>query len=174
MLQRIRKHGGGAVTIFTNEMRRMAVHYAGLGATHPVIAKILGISTRTLETYLETYPDFKEDMTHSKEVYDMEVITSLRLNAQGFYKEVTELFIYRGKIIEKKILKYFPPNVQAQKFWLINRQKFTWCEQAEVKHSGLISLRKAEEIPMQELNTEEQEIVFKINMKQLEENKKNN
>ena len=103
----------------------------------------------------------------------MEIVNSTRLNAQGFYKEVTELFIYRGQIIEKQVLKYFPPNFQAQRFWLINRKKFELCERAEIKHSGLIALRKAEEIPMQELNEDEQEIVFKINMKQLEENKKN-
>lgn len=163
-------------TKYEEWMRDAACNYYALGATMEQIASYLNVERKTFYNWLDVMPDWKEEILEAKEKADLEVVNSTRANAIGFYKEETVVFIYRGQIIEKKVKKYYPPNPVSQKFWLINRQRANWSDTSEVKHSGVLGLRKVEDIPMSELSEKEQDVIFSVGLKQLEESKpqKNN
>jgi len=156
---------------YENWMYEAACHYAGLGATMEQIASFLKVEKLTFYKWLDLLPEWKTAMADAKEKMDLEIVEGVRANAKGFYIDETVVFIYRGQIIEKKVKKYYPPNPVSQKFWLINRQRANWTDTSEVKHSGVLGLRKVEDIPLNELNQDEQDIIFSVGLKQLEEGK---
>jgi hypothetical protein len=158
-------------TKYEEWMREAACNYYALGATMEQIASYLNVERKTFYNWLDIMPEWKEAILEAREKADLEVVNSTRANAIGFYKEETQVFIYRGQIIEKKVKKYYPPNPVSQKFWLINRQRGTWSDTSEVKHTGILGLRKVEDIPLDELNQNEQDILFSVGLKQLEEGK---
>jgi hypothetical protein len=158
-------------TKYEEWMREAACNYYALGATMEQIASYLNVERKTFYNWMDVMPEWKEAILEAREKADLEVVHSTRANAIGFYKEETQVFIYRGQIIEKQVKKYYPPNPVTQKFWLINRQRANWTDTSEVKHSGVLGLRKVEDIPLNELNQEEQDIIFSVNLKQLEEGK---
>ncbi len=163
-------------TKYEEWMREAACNYYALGATMEQLASYLGIERMTFYRWLEVMPEWKEEILEAREKADLDVVNSTRANAIGFWMDEVELFIYRGQVIEKKVKKYYPPNPVSQKFWLINRQRANWSDTSEVKHSGVLGLRKVEDIPVNELSEKEQDLIFSVGLKQLEESKpvKNN
>lgn len=163
-------------TKYEDWMYEAACNYAGLGATMEQIASYLGVERMTFYNWLDAMPELKKDMAEAKEKMDNEVVKSTLQNALGYWQDETQVFIYRGQIIEKKVKKFYPPNPVSQKFWLINRQRANWSDTSEVKHSGVLGLRKVEDIPVNELSEKEQDLIFSVGLKQLEESKprKNN
>jgi predicted house-cleaning noncanonical NTP pyrophosphatase (MazG superfamily) len=98
------------------------------GKTNEQIADILNISTVTLNTWMQKNPEFLSAMREGKQHADGEVIDSLFAKAKGTVK-VKEIKVIqnpdgttRKEITEKEI----PPDVIAQKFWLMNRQPKDW------------------------------------------------
>lgn len=151
-----------------------ATNYAKLGATNEQIADYLGIQRSTFQYWLVNYPELKKAISEAKDLFDNEIVKSLAHNALGYSHKDTQFFQYRGGIVKQEYIKHYPPNVTAQIFWLKNRKRGEWTDESTIKHAGMIGIRAIQDIPLNELNQDEQEIVFKINMKQLEETKKNN
>lgn len=101
------------------------------------IAKRLGISEKTLNTYKLEHPQFLQALKRGKEVVDVEVENSLLKRAQGYdyFEDVTETEVdHNGEIIRSKhksLKKHMPADVTAQMFWLQNRKPDTWRRNQE-------------------------------------------
>lgn len=124
------------------------------GLTELQIAKNLGISKSTLETYKKGHPDFLDALKRGKEVVDREVENSLLKRALGYeYTEVTSErmlkkdpegnpitdiygFPVYEMVVTKAVQKEVQPDTTAQIFWLKNRKPEKWRDKRDIGVSG--------------------------------------
>lgn len=113
------------------------------GFTDVKLCDFFGITEATLSNYKKKYPNFFASIQDWKAEADEKVEKSLLKRALGYeYQEVTtENMILDGKPLKgaekkKTTIKEVVPDVNAQKFWLTNRQPKTWKEKVDVEHSG--------------------------------------
>jgi predicted choloylglycine hydrolase len=113
------------------------------------IAEQLGISLRTLTYWKKKYPEILRALKEGKQYPDSIVEDGMYKTACGFeYTEVKEHIevIGEGKEQKKKVkrektTKYFPPNVEAGKFWLTNRQKDKWKNTVHEHVTGNVAVK---------------------------------
>lgn len=93
------------------------------GYTEYSIADELGISHTTLIEYKKNYPEMVEVFTRARAHKNALVMHKQFEKAIGYEHE--DLFIaqYQGQIIEKKIKKYYPPDVNAADLYLRNNSE---------------------------------------------------
>lgn len=103
------------------------------GLTDVQIAKNMGISSKTLYRWKESYCQICQALKKGKEVVDRQVENALLKRALGYsytetktkkeYGEITEV-----TTIEKEVI----PDVTAQIFWLKNRKPNEWRDKVTV------------------------------------------
>lgn len=112
------------------------------GQTDKEIAEKLGISYSTFRRYKKENVDLKAAIAQGKDKKNQNVAAALYKCCIGYkyYEEVatkvkTEVLAEDGKtiltnedVIVKSIKKYRGPDLNAQKFWLGNRDKTKWQE----------------------------------------------
>ena len=101
------------------------------GYTYQDIANRIGISTRTLKNWRESYPEIEKALKSGREIIDYKVENALLKSALGYHtKEVkVTTTIRNGKTIEtiKEVThKEQAPNVSAIQCWLYNRLPQKW------------------------------------------------
>ena len=118
----------GRSTKYSDDIVEKAKYWARDGCTDEEIAKKLNIGLRTLYTWLNKYPHFKQALKENKEIVDYQVENALLKRALGFEYEETEMVASKdGKTTRvKKIKKIMPPDTTAAIFWLKNRQPLKW------------------------------------------------
>jgi hypothetical protein len=84
------------------------------------IAEKLGIDRTTLWAYKDKYPTLSTLYTQAQDNRNCLVMNKMFERATGY--EHKDLFIaqYQGSIVEKEILKHYPPDVQAADTYLRN------------------------------------------------------
>ena len=87
------------------------------------IAKKMGITKQTLNTWKKKYSKLREKLKDGKEVVDTKVENALLKRALG-YK--TEEIIYKHGVEVERIVKEVQPDTTAQIFWLKNRRPDKW------------------------------------------------
>ena len=116
---------------------KKAGELALVGKTDIQIAKALGISEVTLNTWKKQYPDFLLSLKDNKDIVDAGVVNSLLQRANGY--EYTETSVKedpdKGTIVTTTT-KTVVPDVTAQIFWLKNRQPKDWRDKHEQVLSG--------------------------------------
>lgn len=117
---------------------------AALGARDKDIAKSLGISEATLNTWKQKYPELLESLRAGKKGVDQHVVCSLLKSALGYSVTETKRFykplfssngdpvigndgkqvkaLIREEVTEKEV----PASYTAQIFWLKNRRPDQW------------------------------------------------
>ncbi len=114
------------------------------GLSDKQIAHRLGINPRTLRRYRDRYQEFKEALKEGKMPVDREVENALLKRALGYETEETRTTVREGgnygmmRQVER-IKRFVPPDVNAQMFWLKNRQPERWRDKQEIKHSGTLA-----------------------------------
>lgn len=103
------------------------------------IAKNMGISRKTLNVWVNKYPEIGEALKESKEAADLVVENDLFKRAQGYTAKVTKH--YKVKRVEyedgKRVAEteelvpvedevHIPADVKAQIFWLQHRKSEDW------------------------------------------------
>lgn len=106
---------------------------ADLGATTEQIAEFLEVNPDTIYEWANKHPEFSETMRGAKSQVDEEVELALLKRAKGYLRTV-ERVGKDGEIIP--CMEELPPEVNACKLWLINRQPKRWRDKQEVEHSG--------------------------------------
>ena len=121
-----------------NKHPQQVKELAEQGKTNEQIAEALGISTVTLSTWMHKNPEFLSAIKDGKAYADGEVIDSLFARAKGGIK-IKEMKVIqnpdgtkRKEITEKEV----PPDVTAQKFWLMNRQPKIWRDKQVQEITG--------------------------------------
>lgn len=113
------------------KIKEAYLHNAGLGYSITVNCWLCGISTGWVKKMRKEDPEFAEAEVRSREKIDGMVVESLLKRALGFYKPVKKpMVVHDGdgmshvEIVEYD--EYFPPELQAIKFWLVNRRPHEW------------------------------------------------
>jgi transcriptional regulator with XRE-family HTH domain len=118
------------------------------GLTEKEIAKELGISEKTLTIWKRVYPELSTSLEEDKRMVNGRVAAAALQRATGYeYEEIkTKEVQIKQKINGKQIvlpavqvertIKHVPADVDAQKFWLVNRDKKNWSLKMELEHTG--------------------------------------
>lgn len=116
------------------------------GLTREQIAHNVGCSLSTLKDWCNKYPAISAAISRAREVTDIIAENSLYKTANGYTVRLAKTFKLKKivfneetgrKISEEEYLQegyeevHIPANVQAQKFWLINRKPEDWKEKPE-------------------------------------------
>lgn len=105
------------------------------GLTDEQLARKMGISCGTLYAWKNKFPEISEALKKGKEVVDIEVENALLKRALGY--EYTETMVEHSPdgVKRRETVKFIPPDVTAQIFWLKNRKPETWREKQVVEVS---------------------------------------
>lgn len=108
------------------------------------VAKKMGIGRSTFSEWLLEYTELVEALEEGRDYADRQIENALYKSAMGYeYVEETEVNVGKGKMeIDKRVIKTQAPSVNAQIFWLKNRQPDRWRDKQEIdnKHSGTINV----------------------------------
>jgi hypothetical protein len=131
-----RKSNAGSKSKYTDEFPALAEGYARQGLSDVDIAKNLGISLETYYSYQKKHPKFFEAIREGKKPADLIVENALYKRCIGCTVEEEHTEVSQGengrKIVKKKIIKkQLPPDVNAARYWLSNRQKERWSNNPE-------------------------------------------
>ena len=97
------------------------------GYTDKQLAKHFKIGKDTLYRWKREFPEFAESIKKGKNEFDScKVESSLLKKALGFYEDSVHISVHKGEVIEIPIKKYYPPDVTALIFWLVNRNPLRW------------------------------------------------
>lgn len=126
------KHSNGRPTKYQPQYAEQAKRLCLLGLTDAQLASFFEVSEQTINNWKKEHSRFSQALKQGKAVADAEVAHSLYQRAIGF--TVIEQRVVTGadgpEIIE--INKEYPPDVQAQRFWLKNRQPHLWRDNVQV------------------------------------------
>lgn len=137
-----------------------------LGASNPEIAAILDVTTTTLENWRKIYPEFEIAILKGKERADGKVARALYQRATGYSHKDVHITSYKGEVTTTDIIKYYPPDTAAAKFWLTNRQPDKWRDTAKSDINSQ-HLHLHQNLNLSDISTEELEIMEKVGMKNL-------
>jgi hypothetical protein len=108
----------------TPEILRMA---GVAGYNGDQVAKLVGCSRHTLHNYLKENPKLRAALEQGRENADLHVVNAFYKRAVGMKIKTTKFATYQGRILdEKEYNEEFPPDVEAGKFWLVNRKPEEW------------------------------------------------
>ena len=92
------------------------------GSTEQETAKALGISYASWKNYKNEHEEFNGLIVNAKQEADLPVISALYKAATGYEVVETKTVLKDGEEQVITIRKFLFGNVEAQKFWLINRR----------------------------------------------------
>jgi len=99
-----------------------------LGATEEEMATAFGVSARTITTWEQKHPKFRQAILDGRTVADAQVGQRLFERATGYEHEEDKIF-YDSKTGEPVVVptvKHYPPDTTAAIFWLKNRRPKEW------------------------------------------------
>lgn len=110
------------------------------GFTAEQMGKVFGVSVKTVNSWMQLHPEFKQAVQAGKDEFDSVKVESALLKialGYSFEEKTTKTVYLRGKSAEgDKIrvparevtttVKQLPPNAKAIAFWLTNRQRDRW------------------------------------------------
>lgn len=144
-------------TKFSDALKEKMLALYADGKTDVQVAKIIGVSPRTINNWKGSRPEFLQSLRESKSIADELVEASLFGRAVGYSHPSEKIFCDKdGGIHRAKYTEHYAPDVSAQKFWLMNRQPKRWREQIDLKVSKLSKMSD------EELNAKYEAILAKI------------
>lgn len=96
------------------------------GKTDAEVAEIIGICVRTLQYWKGKHNEFLHSIKEAKGIADNFVEASLFQRAVGYDYKVEKAVRIKDQVIFVEVTKHCPPDVQAQMYWLNNRQPKLW------------------------------------------------
>ena len=103
-----------------------------LGAIDRQLADAFGVSEQTLNTWKKKHTDFLESINKGKSSADALVAESLYKSALGLHVSIEEKETPAGTF---KTTRTIPPNANAQRYWMNNRQPKLWKNKVIIKEN---------------------------------------
>ena len=119
----------GQPTLYKPEYIELAHNYCLLGATNEVLGDFFGVTSRTVDHWIATHPDFADAVRRGRAV--AVVVRALFERAKGFSHQVSRTTLYQGEKHTITNTVSYPPDTQACMFWLRNRQRQYWQARVE-------------------------------------------
>lgn len=120
------------------------------GLTDSEICQYFGIPERLFAKWVKAYPSFRTALEEGRTEADVKVVEALHKSAVGYKIKTkhTNTTVRNGRKIKKErvIENVVAPSVDAQKFWLTNRNREQWknrqSNESNIKAAVLIGERK--------------------------------
>jgi hypothetical protein len=108
------------------------------GGTGDQLAKLFGVSSRTVDTWLVKYPEFKAAVQAGWGLFAIGTAEQCLLKrVKGYdYDEITYEKINNVMVEVKRVTKHIPPSDVAIFFLLCNKSKKDWQHAQRIEHSG--------------------------------------
>ena len=101
------------------------------GLTNSEIAKIIGVSDQTFYNLKRYSKEFLYALNKGKLEANRMVEAALFHKATGYSHPETKAFSFEGQIITEEVIKHYPPDTEAAKFWLKNKDPENWKDKTE-------------------------------------------
>lgn len=110
-------------------------------ATDRELAELLQITDYTLANWKDKHPDFAEAVSKAKAVADARVEAKLFERAVGYSYRAQKATQFKGEPVVIDYEEHIPPDVEAQKFWLKNRQPDKWSDKRDLNVGGDVTFQ---------------------------------
>ena len=119
---------------YSHKLRPVILNLARQGKTNLEIAELLDISEKTFYNWLELYmSELLQPLKLSKKEKLIEVEKSLFERATGYSTKETKTHLTKaGSIKTVDVIKHYPPDITAQKYYLGNIDPENWKDKREV------------------------------------------
>ena len=132
--------------------------WCGDGITDEELARTMHISASTLYEWLKRFPEISEAVTRGRGGALVQIKNALFERAKGgTHAEIKAVKLRRREfdaktgrcVAEEEYIdyareeKYFPPDTNAIKFWLTNRDPEHWSNKVELEGGGTLRLEDA-------------------------------
>lgn len=121
-----RKHGGGMPSKYKLEYDKQVYQLALLGLTDEQMGAVFGVDKKTVGNWAREHPSFGEARRSGKELADGQVAHGLFQRAVGYSHPDTYVSVIKDNVVMTPIVKHYPPETEAIKTWLHNRQPNLW------------------------------------------------
>lgn len=162
----------GRIGFYSQDIPARAYRLGLLGCSDAEMCLILGIRKKTFELYKRNYPELNEALMRAKAEADAVVADALYKKACGYSHRDLHLTVIDGKVVKTKIRKYYPPDTQAIKFWLINRTgqlDTPWAEskrhEITGKDGGPLQIDLDDSLDLSMLSDDELRVLMKLSPK---------
>lgn len=118
----------GRPTRYRDEYAYQAYQLCLMGYTDVELAEFFLVCERTINYWKQDYPDFLQSIRNGRHLADAEVAHSMYRNACGYSHDAVHVSVFMGEVTLTNITKHYPPNFQAGRLWLMNRQPKLWKE----------------------------------------------
>jgi len=108
------------------------------GLTDEGMAAVLRVSVKTFQNWKKKSPGFRNLLKRAKLLADQKVVVALHERAVGYSHPSEKIFYDKdnSEIIRAPTVQHYPPDTQAARLWLTNRQPGVWRDRQDIQHSG--------------------------------------
>ena len=98
------------------------------GATHEELAGFFTVDMKTLDKWIRDHPEFEREIWRGSLMADGTIAERLYRRCVGYTRRIRKAFFPEGATepIYAEVDEHLPPDVEACKFWLCNRQPEHW------------------------------------------------
>lgn len=127
------KRGSTFLPEYPDVVRAIAMQ----GVTDDELASSFGLNPQIIRSWRKLYPDFDDAIREGRTIADLQVIEALHKKAIGHTYQ-TDVVIRDGKGYAIETMdKHEPPETNAIKYWLSNRDPERWNRTAlHIQHTG--------------------------------------
>jgi len=122
---------GGRPTAYREDYAQIAYKLTILGATDEEMADAFGVTEKTINNWKEQHEEFFQSITRGKQIANAEVAERLYQRAVGYEHKDIKFFQYQGEVIPQEVVRHYPPDVEAAKFFLKNRDPKRWRDRKD-------------------------------------------
>ena len=116
---------------YRNEFAEAAKTLCAVGATTADLAEFFEVTRQTVRNWMAAHPEFLAAIVISKKVADDRVKLSLYERAVGYTYDSEKIVVVKNKVVRVPIREHVPPDVNAERLWLMNRQPEEWRDKPE-------------------------------------------
>lgn len=144
---------------------------ARLGLTILQMSQSIGVAKITLDKWLANKPEVRQAYDKGKEVFDHGVALAIQQRALGYeYEEIKHVdgIDVNGRPYQytTRTTKWIPPDVNAGKFWLKNRDPEHWREEQGTNNTLIVNTTE-NRLNLEVLNEDERKLLRSAAIKTL-------
>ncbi len=113
-------------SLYDPRFANITYHLCLLGYTDEQVADALGVSETTVNNWKKKYPDFFESILRGRHIADSQVAHALYQKAVGYTHRAIHFAVSDGRVITTEYDKHYPPDTNAARLFLNNRQSRLW------------------------------------------------
>jgi hypothetical protein len=137
----------GRPTLYRPELAEQARRLALLGLNDEDMAQALNIDRNTLGQWKREHVEFNSAIARGGVHADAKVAEATYRRAIGYRHPAVKIMQYEGQVIEVPYTEHYPPDTNAARLWLMNRQPDKWRDRQQVDVTGTFKHRLMQMTP---------------------------